>query len=228
MKSKLPRHRVWLWAVLMVLSLGVQAQCQPSMGTALLERFVPADCEVCWSVADLPAATSQGAVFVLDWIVPSALGEAAPLSAASVAEAAARSGPLVPGRTLQRQQALPAREGWSLAVQDGPAWNGYVALQLRVEGRGKPTPAGAVGFLALVELVPPGEDGTPVARRLVRSLAGPLPLNATQTDIVHLRALRVPFGAKAERLSSVGWIESPSGKVLALAQATDADCVKAK
>ena len=54
----------------------------------LVERFISADCEACWSAPQTlkPAA---GAL-TLDWIVPSEQGEAAPLSAAASRDALMR------------------------------------------------------------------------------------------------------------------------------------------
>ncbi len=85
-----------------------------------------------------------------------------------------------------------------------------------------------MGYLALVENVPSGDDGTPIERRLVRALAGPLLLDDTHASTEHLLALRIPTGAKAQRLGAVGWVETPSGTVIGLAHAADPDCAKSK
>jgi hypothetical protein len=42
--------------------------------------------------------------------------------------------------------------------------------------------------------------------------------------VEHLRAVRVPPNAKPERLSVVGWVETPAGRVLAIAARRDPDC----
>ena len=115
-----------------------------------------------------------------------------------------------------------------MIVQDGPAWNGYIGLQLQVQSQGAALPAGAVGYLALVENLPAGDEGTAIDRRLVRALAGPLPLGDALSRFTHLRALRIPIGAKAERLGAAGWVETVSGKVIALAPAAGADCAPAE
>ena len=89
-------------------------------------------------------------------------------------------------------------------------------------------PAGSSGWLALVEPVPAGSDGTPVARALVRTVAGPLALDAAPPDqalirrirptgVTHLRALRWPAGAEPTRLQARAWIEGPDGTILAVA-----------
>jgi len=201
------------------------AACPAPAPTVLLERFLSGDCEACWGSGAAP----EGAVLVLDWIVPSARGDEAPLSAAAVPEAAARAGTVAQDRTLQRRQPLPAQPNLRLKVLDGPAWNGYIGLQLSVERLAGTLPRGAVGYLALVENVPAGTEGTPIARQLVRSVVGPLPLDAGGPKrIDHLRALRIPLGSKPARLTAVGWIEAPAGKVIAAAQVIPEDCAPAR
>lgn len=197
-----------------------QAQCVAPMASGLLERFIPADCAACWSGGTAPA----GAPFVLDWIVPSPRGDEAALSAAAIPEAAARAGAMTQPGTASRRVALPSLPGLIVEVEDGPGWSGYVGLQLRVRHEGGALPGGAVGYLALVENVAAGEEGSPVERRLVRVLAGPLLLDGTRPVTEHLLALRVPQGANIGRLGAVGWVERASGEVIALAPASRGGC----
>ena len=104
----------------------------------------------------------------------------------------------------------------SLSVQSGPAWKGYFGLQFSARGR---VPDGASGWLALVEYLPAGTDGSEQARELVRAVAGPLPLAALSPSrtMTHLGALRWPESARPERLRARAWIESNSGALLAVA-----------
>jgi len=220
----LPRPGRWLAAHLLALAFGADAACPAPAASALLERFIPADCDACWSADGIPA----GAPFVLDWIVPSPRGDAAPLSAAALTEAASRAGALANDATLQRRQELPPLHGLSFSVHDGPAWSGYIGLQMVVQRSGAALPAGAVGYLALVENVRAGDDGTPIERRLVRALAGPFALAGARSKFEHLVAVRLPIGAKPERLGAVGWVEVPSGQVIALARAGSSDCTVAR
>ena len=64
-----------------------------------------------------------------------------------------------------------------------------------------------------------GSDGTPIARSLLRSVAGPLPLGTLQPGktMTHLRALRWPASAEPTRLQARAWIEGPDGRLLAVA-----------
>jgi hypothetical protein len=206
----------------LLLALPAQAQCPSQDARVVLERFVPADCAACWRDAPAPA----GAPAVLDWIVPSPRGDEAPLSAAALAEATARAGAPAADATLQRRHFLKPQRRLRVGVLDGPAWNGYIGLQLRVQQRDAALPRGAVAYLALVENVDAGDEGTPVARRLVRALVGPLPLDAASPANEHLRAVRLPMGVRLDRLGSVGWVENASGQMLSWATATSEDCTR--
>jgi hypothetical protein len=219
-------HRAARWpaASLAALCLGAEAACPGPAVDTLLERFIAADCDSCWATGSAAATAPGAAPFVLDWIVPSLRGDDAALSPAALVEATARAGALPPAGQLQRRQVMPLQRGLRVSVQDGPAWSGYIAVSLHVEWRGAALPAGAVGYLALVENVPAGEEGTPIERRLVRALAGPLLLDGALTSTSHLHALRIPPGARPERLAGVGWVEGPSGKVIALTTATRDNC----
>jgi len=194
------------------------AEC-PRGVTAVTERFIDADCADCWTRQSLPPAAS--AHWVLDWIVPSARGDDAPLAPAATREAADRIGRI--GERVWTSEGLgtwrtPLRAGASpsLSVASGPAWHGYLALQ--VDSRG-PWPRGASVWLALVEAVPEGTDGTPVARRLVRAVAGPLDLAqlANGRTVRDLRALRWPETAQPARLRATAWIETADGRIVAMA-----------
>jgi hypothetical protein len=204
------RHGLWLLPIAAACAQAQPAPCPPA-ATRLLQRFIPADCESCWHAAGeaaLPART-----WALDWVVPSPQGDAAPLSLAALPEAAERA----QRAGAQTQQDKTARAP-RLQVQGGPAWNGYFGLQLSV--RGVPAPAGSTGWLALVEQIPAGDEGTAIARQLVRSVAGPLPLDglSPRRPVQHLRALRVGEGAQPQRLVGIGWVEAADGRVLAVAQ----------
>ncbi|MBK6864865.1 MAG: hypothetical protein IPG91_15715 [Ideonella sp.] len=209
-------HRWILGGPLLALAAGTAlAQCP----NRLVERYIPADCEACWRDAAVPPAGSA----VLDWIVPSARGDAAPLAAAALAAATARAPRSAPDATLERRHALAAR-GVDVRVEDGPILNGYLGVRLTVrhDGRGS-LPEGAVGYIALVEALAPGEEGSPVERRLVRQLAGPLTLDPMRKDVEHLLAVRIAVGTRIDGLAVIGWVETPSRRILAAA-ARSAGC----
>lgn len=192
--------------------------------SVLLERFIPAGCEACWR----SVGTGRDAPLVLDWIVPDARGDDAALAAAAIAEARARAGALPASRTLERRHALAPYASADVEVEQGPPWYGYVAAQIRVARRAGETAPRAAAYLALVEQVRAGEEGTPIERMLVRGVVGPLPLDGDRDEVTHLHAFRIPQGSKPARLAAIGWIESPAGKVLAAARVEPEGCLPAR
>ena len=192
----------------------------PAPGAPVVESFIPAGCADCWAV-DAP---SPPGAWRFDWVMPG--NDGAPLAAAALPDAAERLQRL--GAAEQLASAAPTtvrrparpRPGLRLTVGSGPAWQGYFGLQLQAQQRGRSRlPAGATGWLALVELLPAGSEANAGPRALVRSVAGPLPLDGAgrAKGVTHLRALRWPEGTKPERLQARGWIEAADGSLLAVA-----------
>jgi hypothetical protein len=208
------------------------AQAQPPQGCTapriLVERFISADCEACWH----KGAALGGEALALDWIVPSAAGEEAPLAAAAIVDATPRAGTMSASHTHERRHDLRPADEFELLVEDGPGWNGYIAARIRVDRHARRSTlaatAGAVAYLALVEQVRAGEEGTPVDRMLVRSVAGPLPLDAGAARVTHLRAFRIAPGSKPARLTAIGWVEGPGGVVLAATGVEPDVCMPAR
>jgi hypothetical protein len=217
-------RKTLLTTVLALLSAQVLAECPPSRPRVMVERFISADCEACWRDA---TPLAQASSFVLDWIVPSARGSEAPLAIGAVLDASERAGALPPDRTLLRDTALSTRSPLRLTVGDGPAMNGYFGVDLEARWVSKQRlPAGLVGYIAVVERIAAGSEGTPVARQLVRNLIGPIPLAGLQAThpFSEYRASRLPENAQPERLTVVGWVQSAEGQVLATANARYAGC----
>lgn len=194
----------------------------PGPGAALVEQFIAADCAGCWAGQSPVAVAARG--WQLEWITPT--GDDAPLAAVALPDAADRlqraalPAPTASAAQVHRRTALQARPGLSLRVGAGPAWQGYFGLQLSLLPPPRPAwPAGTTAWLALVELLPAGSEGNAAPRALVRSVAGPLPLDAARPGqrLTHLRALRWPETAKPERLQARAWLEAPDGRVLAMA-----------
>ncbi len=187
------------------------AACQGASPAWMVERVLPADCAACW--ADAPAWTPPPGALLLDWVVPT--GDDAPLQAVALPEARARWPGDAAAFTAHRVWPLAAQPGPGtprLRVQDGPAWNGYIATALHVE---RPVGAGArqdwsawAAHVALVEVLPAGDEGSGAARQLVRAVAGPLPLAAlaSQARLGHVQAMRVPQGGQPGRWKTVGWL----------------------
>ncbi len=209
-----PTLPFWATALLLVLhqAASAQASCssdgQPAP-TALLERFISADCEACW--ADVHAAVPRSGVVALDWIVPGALGDDAPLSAAARPDGLDRQRAL--GRALPPAATLP--NVLQIRVARGPALGGYVGTSITLES--PEIPHGPLtAWLALVETIPAGADGTAVERNLVRTtLVLDWSAAGAHTEI---RPLSVPEGAQAARLRVVGWLEDARAHRVAVAQ----------
>jgi hypothetical protein len=52
------------------------------------------------------------------------------------------------------------------------------------------------------------------------------PVAVAGRPVEHLRAVRLPPNARPERLSAVGWLETPAGRVLAVGAPRDAGCAE--
>lgn len=192
-------------ASLMALMLGpapqalAQASCS-SDGTpqpvAIFERFISADCQACWADAATRGPSAGSGTVVLDWIVPTASGDEAPLSAAATNDALARlqalgrkvplttdvyvtpvlaPTPTPPAATAPQQRGrlrvahgLPFNDYIGTAIAWAPARNGPMHGILNTTTS---TARDALRYhLLLVESVPAGTEGTTVPRQIVRNL----------------------------------------------------------
>ena len=214
--------------------------------SALVERFLMADCGDCWGKA--PAGKSPASPITLDWIVPTK-GDDAALSAAAVRDSLTRLGSaMVPaGQTLERRKAstpatgktpaaLPPVPPVRLRVAHGLGFNGYIGTSIGLYSASsgakalKKWPQGMTAHIALIENLPAGAEGSPIARNLVRNyqmspLNGQTMLYKKEREGEQIffdsRPLSVPEGAKPERLAVVGWLEDAQGNVL---QAVGSKC----
>ncbi|HSH88754.1 MAG TPA: hypothetical protein VK996_02155 [Ramlibacter sp.] len=188
---------------------------------ALFERFINADCETCWSDPQTPKA--QKGEVELDWIVPGARGEDAPLAVAASRDALSRLGALNRQRPLKsseaRAKALPGKP--RLRVAQGLAMGGYMGASIELKpGTGGPWSA----WLVLVETIPAGVEGTPVERNLVRNVLemawneSPVLSKAEHRRFLESRPISIPEGANPSRLGVVGWVEDSQGRIRAIAQ----------
>ncbi|MGH6638353.1 MAG: hypothetical protein ACREBY_07080, partial [Polaromonas sp.] len=93
----------------------------------------------------------------------------------------------------------------------------------------KPIPAAAkqqrwTAWLALVETLPMGTEGSPTERNLVRNLLqstwdGRKSLSKTeQNRFFEARSMHIASGASPRRLRVIGWVEDEKGRVLVAAQ----------
>ena len=184
----------------------------------LVERFMSADCADCWT--DAPSLALPRGAIALDWVVPGAHGDEAAMSAVARRDAQDRLQALglsvnALGHALHRSQRVGRHR---LRVQHGPAVGDHAGASLAFHAqRGARGPF--TGWLALVELLPAGTEGTPVPRALVRNLIAEPIAARPQGSLGQIwRPMNVPEGAAAERLEVIGWVSDARGRVLAAAQ----------
>jgi hypothetical protein len=198
----------------------------------LMERFINADCETCWQDQATPKVGKEDAV--LDWIVPNdagSKGDDAPLSAVASRDGLTRLevlGKSVPQETLTSAHpvaGLNALKGSTLRVAHGLPLSGYLGASIEL----KPVPPSAkkqrwTAWLALVETLPAGTEGTPVVRNLVRNAFQAVwngenkPSKTDQNRFFDARSMSIAQGVNPDRLRVVGWVEDAKGQVLAAAQ----------
>lgn len=210
-----------LWLAPAAWSQSVCASDGQPRPVALLERFISANCERCWSDSSTVQPARQE--LAIDWIVPSNLGADAPLSAAASRDAQLRIDAL--GHALA-QDSFNARQqvrGSSppLRVAHGVVVNDYIAASIEM----KPAAPGHwTAWLLLVETIPAGIEGTPVTRNLARNLlvstwdASSPPAKTKPARFFESRPMAIPQGAKPERLRVVGWVEDSRGRIRSMAQ----------
>lgn len=212
------------WAAtawLAALPLGGWALCTSdgvAQPQAVLERFVNADCEACWSDPATPAPAAD--TVALDWVVPGAQGDDAPLSAVASREALDRLATLrrpVPPRAaahtrLRKGAPLQAR------VALGSAFNDYIGATIALRAGGRPR---WDAWLLLVEELPAGTEGSPVARNLVRNVfrpdwGGPASRPSAPGPLNELRPMQIHAGARPERLRLVALVADARGDMRAI------------
>lgn len=236
LKSPLPSFpslfRLGLLAALVLSAASPGAQAQSFCASdgqprpvRLMERFISADCEACWSD---PATPEPGPRAVaLDWIVPGTRGDEAPLSAVATRDALARlealrkSSPATATTTVQPVKGLP---GATLRVAHGLPVSGYLGASIELKPVAPAARQRLTAWLALVETLPAGTEGSPVERNLVRNLLslpwdGRKPLSkGVQSRFFEARSMGIAPVASLERLRVIGWLEDEQGQVLAAAE----------
>lgn len=196
-----------------------------SRPTQLVERFINADCESCWKD---PATPKTGAgQLALDWVTPGSKGDDAPMSAIATRDALTRLESLkkpAPAASSVQTHTVSAVNGATLRVAHGLPLADYVGASIAL----KPVPAAARGqnwtaWLALVETLPAGTEGSPVARNLVRNLLqapwnNRKQLSKTERDrLFDQRSMSIAPGVDASRLRVIGWVEDQQGQIVAAA-----------
>lgn len=202
-----------------LLPLGARALCTSdgvAQPPALLERFISADCADCWRDPATPRAGPN--TVVLDWVVPGRKGEDAPLSAVASSDALERLHFLDRKEPARADAFTAARSGEApeMRVAQGPAVNDYIgaSIELRNPGREAWRP-----WLLLVESLPAGAEGSPVARNLVRNVFRPdwhRPAARPPGRLAETRAMQIHEGARPERLRLVAVVHDQRGRIRAI------------
>lgn len=182
----------------------------------LTERFTSADCASCWT-APLVAPKSG---LVLDWIVPSASGDEAALSAAANRDALARLDALA--LVLNKDQYLhrttaTTPSAYTLRVAHGLAVNSYVGTSIELTKRPKHVKQ-LDSVLLLLEHVPQGTADSPVERLLVRNMLQESWNLGGKAPLLSRRPMSIPAGANPDNLRIVGWVQDAKGRILGMAQ----------
>lgn len=191
----------------------------------LVERFISADCPDCWT--DARTVRTTGRELALDWVLPGSRGEDAPLSAVATRDGLKRLQALdlaPPAASSSRKTPIEGRTG-NLRVAHGLPVSGYIGASVEL----KQPQAGAAAlpwtaWLALVETLPAGTEGSPVPRNIVRNTIQPLwdkGLQLSKGEQLQFRESRVmdiPPGANPDRLAVIGWVQDSQGRILAAAQ----------
>jgi hypothetical protein len=180
--------------------------------TAVLERFLNADCEDCWRAADTPKP-APGAI-ALDWVLPGARGDEAPLASVALPEAAGRLASLRRLRPATTEAVASRRQGGALPLRlaQGQSFNDYLgtSISLRAEGTWQ-------AWLLLVEKLPAGVEGSAVERLLVRNVFRP-DWSAPAAQRSEQRSMQIHAGAAPERLRLVAIVEDARGRIRAIRQ----------
>lgn len=225
---------LWTLALALFASSPVQGQSfcssdKQARPPALQERFINADCETCWRELPHPGTVPKGqrGSLVLDWVLPGSKGEDAPLSSVARLDALARLEALRQAPPTTQWQRLEAVAGsqvsekrrasaYRLRVAHGVAFNGYVGVSIELKPLPQQSPTRHDGpwtaWLALVESVPAGTEGSPVARQLVRNLLV-VPWSRQQAGGLERRVMALPEGSNPERISLIGWVEDSRGRI---------------
>lgn len=211
--------RIALTAVLFLASAAAQALCtsdEVPQSAAVLERFLNADCLECWRDPATPKAERD--TLVLDWVIPGRNGPAAPLSPVALDEAL--------DRLYAHRRPVPARsdavasrregDGVPLRLAQGQAFNDYVGASMEIKEPGREPWA---AWLLLVESLPAGTEGSPVARNLVRNVFRPDWGNVMKRKpgrLAETRSMQIHEGAQAERLRLVAVLHDSRGRIRAI------------
>lgn len=192
----------------------------------LLERFINADCDTCW--ADPATAAAKKGQLTIDWVLPGGKGDDAALSAVASRDGLSRLEALrvaLPSKKFDSIRPVRPLKSTTLRVAHGIALSGYVGASIELKpARLTPMPQRLTAWLALIETIAMGTEGTPVERQLVRNVLQTQWLTDKSAEktapnrFFESRVMSVAAGVNPERLRVVGWVENGQGQVIAASQ----------
>jgi hypothetical protein len=191
----------------------------------LTERFISADCLDCWT-APLAMPHVAKAGLILDWIVPSAAGDDAVMSAAANRDASMRLEALnrpFDGKQMLHSTTPQSLVGYKLRVAHGLPVNGYIGTSIEWTPNprstlGAKTPRPLTSYLLLLEFIPKGTADSPMDRLLVRNMIQEGWNLTTEPKFLSRRPMSIPAGANPDNLRVLGWVQNANGQVLSVAQ----------
>ncbi|MGE4239756.1 MAG: hypothetical protein AB7E83_04805 [Ramlibacter sp.] len=224
---RLPRVTLLSLLSLLLLSAALPVAAQASCSSdgvprpvAVLERFVNADCETCWQDRATPAP--RRGELAIDWVLPGGKGDDAALAVAARPEALERVQALERKPPLASDAVrlpLPAQpRAARLRIAQGASVNDYIAVSVDLApGRTPPRGGPFQLWLLLVESLPRGTEGSPVARKLVRNVFtqswDPAAVSFSET-----RAMQIHEGVRPSRLRVVALLQDANGRLLDAAE----------
>ena len=191
----------------------------------LVERFTNADCDSCWTDPATPVPARSA--IALDWVAPGSQGDDAPLSAVATRDALARLEALkqgLPVKSKTMQQPVSGLKDARLRVAHGQPVSDYLGASIELKPVSPAARQPLTAWLALVETLPAGLEGSPVERNLVRNMLsrtwdGRKQLSKDeQNRLFESRSMNIAPAANPERLRVIGWVEDEQGRVLLAAQ----------
>jgi hypothetical protein len=213
--------RLLATTLLVAVPLAAQALCTsddaPAVNT-LVERFTSADCLACWR-ASAPARPPPDTL-VLDWIVPGLKADGAALASAASEDAMERLDWLRHRTPATVETVTSRREGEPvhLRVAHGEAFNDYVGVSMELQDAGSDV---WHAWLLLVERIPAGAEGTPIARNLVRKVFRPESWSKVGRGfgaLAETRSMQVPKWTHPDRLRLVALVQDGRGRIRAITQ----------
>ena len=210
-------------ALILLAPAAAQALCTSDEAppvTTLVERFISADCLACWRDRSTPQPAPD--TLVLDWIVPGLQAEGAAVASAPSDAAMERLDwlrrptPAGIDTVTSKRDGKPVR----LRIAHGEVFNDYVGTSMELKDAGRQV---WHAWLLLVEKIPAGTEGSPVARNVVRKVFRPEWQRVARGagGLAETRSMQVPARTRPESVRLVAVLQDGRGRIRAI---TQTDC----